>query len=181
MAATSNSTGCTPLDTASTRRPPKISLLPSPSLCVKRENSRTRAPRAPSTGASYSIGSFSFSSSPFFAFARSFFPFRFLLFAFARPRRPRRDHHTPSPPVSLGPLGNKCFRISTSNRLSLSNATTTTRDPHRKKERKKRALGSARFEAELWDLDRRRACCSTPGRHDHKRYVRFFVRRAKRQ
>jgi hypothetical protein len=26
------------------------------------------------------------------------------------------------------------------------------------KERKKRALGSARFEAVLWDLDRRRAC-----------------------
>ena len=106
MTAPSNSTGCTPLYTASTRRPPKISLLPSPSSCVKRENScRTpRAPRAPSTGASCSIRSFSFSSSPFFAaFARSFFPFRFLLlFRFqARSAFPvdqntrRRDHRTP--------------------------------------------------------------------------------------
>ena len=114
-----------------------------------------------------------------FRFRAFIFPFRFLLFAFARPRRPRRDHHTPSPPVSLGPLGNKCFRISTSNRLSLSNATTTTRDPHRKKERKgpSAARASKRYFGISIDAARvrRNRDTITSG------YVRSFVRRAKRQ
>lgn len=124
MTAPSNSTGCTPMYTASTRRPPKISLLPSPSSCVKRENSRTpRAPRAPSTGASCSIRSFSFSSSPFFAaFARSFFPFRFLLLfrfrAFRFPRRPKHPSRSPNasspPPCLLFGILSRRKEISTS-------------------------------------------------------------------